>query len=106
MSISFRWILILRQIEPSSSSRSSLFSEEGILVVTVAAAVVVVVAWEAGGVRGRVCVGVGGAAAVVSSGVSAACWRPPSVVRRAVRVLVLSSGALVAWQRARQQPPV
>ena len=69
---------------------------EGILVVAVAAAVVVVVAWEAGGVRGRVCVGVGGAAAVVSSGVSAARWRPPSAVRRAVRVLVLSSGALVA----------
>jgi hypothetical protein len=70
---------------------------EGILVVTVAAAVVVVVAWEAGDVRGRVCVGVGGAAAIVSSGrVSAACWRPPSAVRRAVRVLVLSSGALVA----------
>jgi hypothetical protein len=41
---------------------------DGLLVVTVAVAVVFVVAWKAGDVRGRVGVGVGGAA-VVSSGV-------------------------------------
>ena len=54
---------------------------EDILVVAVAAAVVVVVAWEAGGVRGRVCVGVGGAAAVVSSGVSRFCRVLASTLR-------------------------
>jgi hypothetical protein len=63
MSISFRWILVLRQIELSSSSIVEIVVVlgEGILVVTVAAAVVAVVAWEAGSVIGCMCVGVGGA---------------------------------------------